>query len=162
MQWLLHGTLNLPNPSGRTKACNRNEYQKHLKKCFWGVKCGWCVRLTTLPPSTILLSRQCGILNISQPFRPPRPVTGITLLFTLLHVTLQPGQREKTFCPQTVFTVRMQGFFLLGIEKNCVISGRGMLVYQVTIRAMKRRSNYRWYHCCELYTKFYPISFSRG
>jgi hypothetical protein len=31
------------------------------------------------------LSRQCGILNISQSYRPTRPVTGIALLYFLLY-----------------------------------------------------------------------------
>jgi hypothetical protein len=35
----------------------------------------------TLPPSVCRVSRQCGILNILQPYRPPWPVTGIALLF---------------------------------------------------------------------------------
>jgi hypothetical protein len=36
--------------------------------------------LTTLPPSVSRLSIQCGILNFSQPYRPPHIVTGIAFI----------------------------------------------------------------------------------
>jgi hypothetical protein len=54
------------------KELNRSRTPQHFMEL--------CVGLTTLPPSVSWLSRQCAILNISQPYGHPRPVTGITFL----------------------------------------------------------------------------------
>jgi hypothetical protein len=50
------------------------------------------VGLTTLPPTISRMSRQYGILNISQPNRPPQSVTGI-VFFTSEAVIAQLALR---------------------------------------------------------------------
>jgi hypothetical protein len=61
---------------------NRNDYQRQIYK-FLGVERGRCVKVTTASSSMSRFSRECEILNISQPYRIARPVTGTALLFYL-------------------------------------------------------------------------------
>jgi hypothetical protein len=53
--------------------------------------------LTTLSLSMSQLSKQCGILSITQPYRPPRPVTGIALLYfsSFEHTLKQKSSRTS-------------------------------------------------------------------
>jgi hypothetical protein len=48
---------------------------------FLGSKVRPVRKADNLATSVSRMSRQCGILNISQPYRPPRLVTGIALLY---------------------------------------------------------------------------------
>jgi hypothetical protein len=69
--------FNFPNHSSNTVAQGLTE---SLLRILQEIERGRRLSLTILQTFIWLLSRKCGILDISQSYMPPQPVTGIALL----------------------------------------------------------------------------------
>jgi hypothetical protein len=62
-------TQGFAQPLTETIIRDRNKKQRAVER-------GWCVRVTTLPPSVRLLYSECGIRNITRRYRLPRALMG--------------------------------------------------------------------------------------
>jgi hypothetical protein len=74
--------------------------------------------LTTLPPSVSRLCRQCGILNISQPCRPPWPVNGDS--FTLWRRSVLPVRYELD-CKVLLQVASISQLTVSRLSRQCAI-----------------------------------------
>jgi hypothetical protein len=114
---------------------------------------------TPIPPSLSRLSRQCGILNISQHYRTPRPVAGIALLFYCIVYFIGPplwsnGQSSCLQIQRPEFDSRRYQIFweVVGLERDPLslvstieeLLGRNSSGSGLENREYGRRDSSRW------------------
>jgi hypothetical protein len=146
-----HWTLFLlPHPSSCTMALGFTHPLTEMstgKKCFWGAEGGRRERLTNHTVIVSRMSRQCGILNISQHYRPPRPIWGITLVY--LDSALEK-ERERYVRPASWPGSFTTGETALGTHHTrgrvSLMAGLGT-VHTISISCLNRESNPGFLRC---------------
>jgi hypothetical protein len=79
------GFFNWPNPSSHAIALRLTQPLTEMStRNLPGAKGSGHIRLTTSSLSVSWFSRKCGSLDVSQPYRPPWPVTGIDFFLSLV------------------------------------------------------------------------------
>jgi hypothetical protein len=89
------------NPSDRTMVLESTQPLTEMSTgSITGGKCGRCVRLTTLPPSCVVVKKS-GNLNFLQPSGPPQACNG-TALCTLYNISVRAGISDL-YCKRIMF-----------------------------------------------------------